>query len=155
MFALYTSVIQEKVTYAAARRHAGFPSIQFHSISDPACGWLPLIGGQYVFALSVSSGAKTSWWDCFCWRFPRVCNRPCMTTIMLLARVIWLITSFLCHIPPLFRKVMKPSWNPAEKESAKGANTFMQRANMSPTGERGRCCSDRTKANSVDLQPIN
>lgn len=109
--------------------------LQFNSIQlvTPACGWLPLIGGQYVFALRVSCGAKTSWWDCFCRRFPRVYRRPCVTTIMLVNRVTWLIASFLCHIPPHFRKVVKSSWNPAEKEIAQRANTFIQRPNMGPT----------------------
>lgn len=63
---------REKVTYAAA---AAMPSfLQFNSIQlvTPACGCLPLIAGQYVFAPRVSCRAKTSWWDCFCRRFPRV-----------------------------------------------------------------------------------
>lgn len=72
MFASYTPIIQEKVTYTAA---AAMPSfLQFNSIQlvTPACGCLPLIAGQYVFALRVSCRAKTSWWDCFCRRLPRV-----------------------------------------------------------------------------------
>lgn len=109
MIALYTPIIQEKVTYAAAAATLSF--LQFDSIQlvTPACGWLPLIGGQYVFALRVPCGAKTSSFDCFCRQFSRVCKRPCLTTIMLLDCVTWIIASFFCHIPSVFRKVIEPS----------------------------------------------
>lgn len=136
---------REKVTYTAPASMPAF--LQFNSIQlvTPACGWLPLIGGQYVFALRVSCGAKTSWWDCFCRHFLRVCKRLPVKIIMLLNCVNWLIASFLCDISSLFRKVIKPSWNREEKGSAQWANTFMQSANMSLIGETGKVLLSHNK----------